>query len=120
MTPRWVKSFYYAGSGLHRAFLSERHVKVHLVFGLLAAVLAVILDLSRTEWILLLLTITMVLTLELVNSVLEDLVDLLEPRIHDRVKIIKDGAAAAVLLAAIAAAVIGILLFLPHVRDILW
>ena len=66
------------------------------------------------EWIVLVFVIAMVLVLELVNSVLEKVVDLVEPKMHHYVQIVKDVFAGCVLVFAIASIIIGVLIFLPY------
>lgn len=66
------------------------------------------------ERILLLLIISLILVLELINATFEKMVDVLKPRIHSYVEIIKDLMAAAVLFASLGAAVIGLVIFVPH------
>ena len=73
---------------------------------------------SRAEAIVLILVITAVLTLEILNTTFEAMIDVLKPRMHHYVEIIKDTMAAAVLLTSLSAAVIGIVIFWPYVRSL--
>lgn len=96
----------------------EQNFRIHVLVAVFVLSLALLLGFSLIEWAVLLLTIGVVLTFEILNSVVEDLIDILEPRIHIQVKIIKDGAAAAVLLTALIAIVIGAILFLPRLAEL--
>ena len=75
---------------------------------------------SVTEWALLALTIGMVLSLELVNTAIEAVVDLVTEEYHPLAKVAKDTSAAAVFVCAIAAVVVGLIIFLPKVIDLLF
>lgn len=111
---RIIRSFHHAFSGLGRVMRYEQNFRIHILVAVFVATLALLLGFSLIEWAVLLITVGVVLTFEIFNSVVEDLIDILEPRIHIQVKIIKDGAAAAVLLTALIAIVIGAILFLPR------
>jgi diacylglycerol kinase len=76
------------------------------------------LEITKTEWILSLFCIALVLSLEAINSAIEYLVDLASPDFHPLAKKSKDIAAAAVLIAAIFALIIGLLIFLPYLNEI--
>ena len=69
------------------------------------------------EWIVLLLLIFFVLLLEIVNTVIERMVDILKPRVHVYVKEIKDLMSVSVLLAAALSIIVGLLIFIPHIID---
>jgi diacylglycerol kinase (ATP) len=94
-------------------FRSQPNAWIHLAAA--AGVIAAgwITGLSVTEWLLLIFAIGLVFTAELANSAIEELVNLVSPGYHEKAKRCKDLAAAAVLAAAITAAVIGVIIFLP-------
>lgn len=104
-------AFAHAFNGLGRAFKTEVHLKLFLAIALLVIAFAFYYNVSTTDWIRLLLCITLVLCLELMNSALEKLCDLVMPEKHPQIKYIKDVMAGAVLLACLFAAGIGILVF---------
>ncbi len=108
------KSFGYALRGIRQAIRAERNMKIHLV--ITAAVLAAgcFFSLARTEWLALVLTISLVLMAEMMNTALERLVDLVSPEKHPLAGQAKDIAAGAVLVAAGGAVIIGCVVFLPH------
>jgi len=107
------KSFLYAFEGFKTAAREEPNFRIHLSVALLALILAVVLAFSLIEWLVLLFTISLVLILELVNTSLEDIVNLVNPETHPLAKKAKDVMAAAVLLSAIISVIIGFVLFLP-------
>jgi undecaprenol kinase len=110
----FFKGFKWAGSGLFYALQTQRNMQVHLAATLLASGLSFWLKLSRLEWLLLLLTFALVWMAEMVNTALEATLDHLAPEIHPQVKIAKDVAAGAVLVASLFAILIGILLWGPR------
>ncbi|WP_088072351.1 diacylglycerol kinase family protein [Gottfriedia luciferensis] len=109
-----IKSFGFAFSGIFRVIKEERNIKIHLVAAVCSTALGFYVHISRIEWLILLLTITIVISLELVNSSIEAVVDLASPDQHPLAKKAKDVAAGAVLVAAIVSVIIGVLLFLPY------
>jgi diacylglycerol kinase (ATP) len=96
------------------AFRTQRNFRIHLVVGTLAIALSVFLQLSRVEIAIIGLTIGAVLTMELLNTALESVVDLtVRQTYHELAKIAKDCAAGAVLVSALAAVLVAGFLMLP-------
>lgn len=108
---RIIQSFYFAFCGLAYLFRTQRNARIELVIGAIACALGVWLRITSTEWCVLVLTIAVVLILEGLNTALEAAVDLASPEVHPLAKTAKDVAAGMVLIAAIAAIVIGVLIF---------
>lgn len=111
---RLLKSFLYAWRGLFKIFKEEQNLRIQLVAAVLAAAAGFFLRISRIEWLVLAIVIAMVILMEIVNSVVERVADVLKPRIDHYAKEIKDIAAAAVMVASIAAAVAGAIIFYPY------
>jgi diacylglycerol kinase len=109
------KSFSYAFQGISTAFKNEPNLKIHLSVALLATGAGFVLGLNRIEWIILAFTIVLVIILELMNTMLESLVDLVSPEMKTDAKIAKDVSAAMVLVSAIFSVIVGILLFTPKI-----
>lgn len=114
-----IRSFGYAIQGIKTAYRNEPNLRVHTFFAILALTLAILLKLNPLEWIILAFTIFYVITLELFNTVLESLVNLVSPEIKPYAKIAKDVAAACVLLGAILSVIVGLILFLPKIIHLL-
>lgn len=104
-----------AARGLASAFEQEANFKIQSLIALAVLVGMFAWNLSAVEKSILVLTILMVLSLELINSQIEKFLDLIEPDHHPRVKVIKDFSAGAVLLAAAGSLAVGLLIFLPHI-----
>lgn len=115
IAPSLLVSFKYAWAGLSYAFHTQRNFRIHLLVGSTAIALAIYLQLNRVEIAIIGLTSGLVLTMELLNTALESVVDLtVKQTYHDLAKTAKDCAAGAVLMAAIAAVLVaGSLLFPP-------
>jgi undecaprenol kinase len=118
---RWrqfQKSFSYALRGLAYVLRYEKNFQAEVVMAVLVIVAMIYFQVTRAESIVLTLVIMGVMVMELLNTVVERVVDILKPRIHPYARLIKDLMAAGVLISAIAAAIIGVLIFLPYVLEI--
>jgi len=112
---RRIASFKYAFNGL-RIFIKEEHnAIIHLFIACCVIIAGFELQISTVEWFAVIFCIALVLSLELINSAIEKTIDFISEEKNDAFKKIKDLSAAAVLIAAIASAVIGLLIFLPKV-----
>ena len=113
---RILNSLKYALRGLVDTYGHENNFRIHVWVSFLVLIFGIFLGVNAKEWIILILVITMVLILELMNTVVERIIDILKPKIHEYVRIIKDITAAAVLVESISAAVIGLIIFYPYIR----
>ncbi len=111
---RLFKSFGYAFKGLFKTFREEQNLRLQTLASLLTLALGIFLGISGPEWAMLIIVICFVLVAEIANSAVERITDVLKPRINSYVKEIKDIMAAGVLLASIAAIVVGVIIFVPH------
>jgi undecaprenol kinase/diacylglycerol kinase (ATP) len=114
-----AKAFVHAFNGMRYFFLHERNGKLQLSVAALVVLLSVGVGISAAEWIAVLLCIGIVLSLEMLNSALEKLCDVVQEEYHPVIKIIKDVAAAAVLWSSLISAVIGLIIFLPKIISLL-
>lgn len=113
-------SFKYAWQGVAYAFRTQRNFRIHVVVGSLAVSLAISLSLPLVELAVIMLTCGIVLTMELVNTALESVVDLtVEQTYHELAKIAKDCAAAAVLISALVSLSVAACLLLPPLWQLL-
>lgn len=108
-------SFKYAFEGLSVAIKKGRNFRAQMVLGVLAIFFGFYLGLSSAEWLVIVIVISSVLILELINTALESIVDIVSPEVRSEAKVAKDMAAASVLVAAIASVVVGLIVFLPKV-----
>jgi diacylglycerol kinase (ATP) len=112
---RTIYSFRHAGRGLAWALSTQANLRVHLVAGVVVLIAALLFRFTAIEFALLFVCISIVFAAELVNTALEVLIDYAWPERHPTVGRAKDVAAAAVLLAAVGTAVVGMLLFGGHI-----
>lgn len=110
-----IKSFEYAAAGLRGILIQERNFKIQLTVGVLAVILGFIFNLTLSEWLDLVIVITLVLIFELINTSIEEIVDLVSPEFQEKARIAKDVAAGTVLVASIGSVIVGVLLFLPKI-----
>lgn len=109
------KSFLFALRGIHLALRTQHNLWIHIAAIVVVLSAGFVLELSTLEWGFLIFAIGLVLTAEIFNTSIEFLVDWIAPERDDQAKRIKDLAAGGVLLAAVTAAVIGALIFLPKI-----
>ena len=118
-----VKQFFtsvsYAIRGAKRLWQTEQNFRLQLFAGLIVLILAFLFPFETWERIVFILLIAMVLILEAINSVFERLVDVLKSRIHPSVRDMKDIMAAAVLVSAVVAVIVGAILFVPMIKNYL-
>lgn len=107
------KSFGYAFEGIAVCVKKERNMKIHCVAAALVVIAGIILEISVTEWCICLVLFGLVMALEMVNTAVEAVVDLVTQERKPLAKIAKDTAAGAVLIAAIMSAIVGCIIFVP-------
>jgi len=115
---RLVDSFNFAIEGLISALKDEKHMKVHILAAIIIVILAIIINASKVEILIISLSVSFVIITELVNTAVEAIIDLVSPERHPLAKLAKDVAAGAVLVAAINALCVGYLLFYDKLLDI--
>ena len=116
---RRLSSFRYAFHGVFQAVQSQHNMWIHIFAAIVVIVAALFFDIGFTEWLFVIFAIGFVFGAELFNSAIETLVDLVSPGENQKAGMIKDIAAGAVLIAAITAAVIGMMIFVPRIIDLL-
>ena len=110
-------SFRYAFSGINYVFKTSRNFKIQLVFALFSLLLGFLLQISRSNYLILISTIISVLVLEILNTSIESLVDLIvSKKFSNLAKISKDCSAGAVLLASINSVIIAVYIFIPKIK----
>ena len=108
-------SFKHAFDGIIYCLKTQPNFRVHLVAGTLAILVGLYFNISYIEFLVLLFTIALVITTEMVNTAIESMTDLITEKYHQQAKIAKDVAAGMVLMTAILSVVVGIFIFLPHI-----
>ena len=116
---RRLNSFAHALRGMGLLVRTQPNARLHLLAAGLVCIAGIYCGLSRMEWLLIVVAIVLVWGAEAFNTALEQLADVVHPAQHPGIGRAKDAAAAAVLIAALGAAVIGVLVFAPHLAT-LW
>ncbi len=110
-------SFRFAFAGLRYVLWSERNARIHLAIAILVLLVSAWLRLSALEWVLIIAAIALVFAGEMLNTVVELTVDMVTSELNPLAKRAKDVAAGAVLVAAIAAAIMGFIILGPRLWD---
>jgi diacylglycerol kinase len=114
-----IKSFKYAADGIRYIYKSQPNFTIHTICALIALFLAALLRFNLTEWALAVVVIGLVLAAEAFNTALERAVDCAGETKSEKARQAKDSAAAAVMILASSAAVVGVLLYLVKIIQLL-
>ncbi|MBP3460967.1 MAG: diacylglycerol kinase family protein [Bacilli bacterium] len=112
-----INSFKYAFNGIKLCIQNEQNMIIHFTVATLVIVCAVFFKISKIEWIICLLLIGLVLMMELLNTAIENICDLVTKKENDYVKIAKDTAAGSVLVMSVISAIIGLMIFVPKLIE---
>jgi len=115
---RLVNSFRWAATGVRHVIATEQNMRLHCIGGLAVFGAAAYFQVSRAEWCVLILCVTMVLATECVNSALERLADRVSMEDHFLIRHAKDASAGGVLIVTLGAAAVGAVIFLPRFWDL--
>ncbi len=107
-----VKSFHYAFKGIRELFTGQHNAQIHLLATVVVVAMGVVFEISRSEWLIIILTIALVIMAEALNTAIEYLADACVPDQHPLIEKAKDIAAAGVLFCAMAAVLVGAIIFL--------
>lgn len=108
----FFKAFLYAGQGIVSAVKSQRNLRIHITAAVYVTVFSFFYELSGTDYVLLMLTFSSVISAELINTAVEAAVDICSPEKNSLAKLAKDAAAGAVLVTAVFAVIVGLIMFL--------
>jgi diacylglycerol kinase (ATP) len=114
-----LKSFKSAFAGIGALLKSEHNARIHIFILILVIVAGIMLRISSLEWIVILFASGLVLVSECLNTAVEYLSDVVSPDYNEKIKRVKDIAAAGVLIAAVISVIIGIIVFLPKIYRLL-
>lgn len=115
---RLIQSFKYAGKGIYYALKEEQNMKIHFLLSFVVLIFAFIFKISAYEAIALVLVISFVVAMEMINTVLERVMDIIKPRMHPYAKHVKDMLAAVVLVSALSSILVGLIIFLPKILEL--
>ncbi|MCE7058897.1 diacylglycerol kinase family protein [Dyadobacter sp. CY343] len=110
-----LRSFTFAGAGIFNLFRYENNARIHLIACIAVVIAGVGFHISPMEWIVIVIQIALVWAAEAFNTSIEKLADLVSADYHPVIKVVKDTAAAGVLILAISAVIIGGIIFVPKI-----
>lgn len=116
---KFRKSFYHAINGVTYLLTFEQNARIHAIAAILVGILAYILEVTRIEAAVLFMAVIMVFAVEIINTAIEKVFDVLHPEDHHIIRAVKDAMAGAVLISSIIALVVAVLIFLPHIKSLL-
>ena len=111
-----VSSFRFAFTGIIRGFIMEKNLRIQVCMGFLMIFFAIYFHVSNTEWAILIICCGLVLCLEMINTAIEKLSDVVSPECNVEIKIVKDLAAGSVLFASVMSVLVALFIFLPKIR----
>ena len=112
---KFLNSLRFAFSGIARCFKDERNLRIQVYLAFVVVCFGLYFRISVNEWIALLICCAMVICLEMLNTSIEKLADVVAPNFNNQIKVIKDIAAGAVLLASMFSIVIALIIFIPKI-----
>ena len=113
-----IKSFKYAFNGLRILIREEHNSRVHFFAVIVVTSAGFYFEITAMEWVTLVLVMGFVVSMEIMNSSIENVCDFISPEKHELIKKVKDLAAAAVLISALSALIIGLIIFVPKFLDL--
>lgn len=114
-----LESFRFAAAGIRHALLTQKNMRIHLCLGVLSLAAGALIGFEMLEMAVLVLTISAVLTAELMNTSIETVVDMVTPNQNELARIAKNVAAGAVLVCATGSVLVGLFLFVPRILRLL-
>ncbi|MGH2646675.1 MAG: diacylglycerol kinase family protein [Ginsengibacter sp.] len=113
---RFLKSFSYAWQGIKYCFRSEKNFRIELLLAFIAFLFAAVLNIAATEWLVILFCSALVLSLEIINTSIERLSNIISISFHSAIKLVKDMAAGAGFLVSLVSLIIACIIFLPKIE----
>lgn len=110
-----IKSIGYAFKGAYYLISREASVKVQFAIGVIMTIAGFYFELSATEWMIQILVIALIMAIEGLNTAIEEIANFIHPDYHKKIGLIKDISAGAVFIFAIAAVIVGLIIYLPKI-----
>jgi len=110
-----LKSVGYAFKGAFLLLKTEASIKIQFIIAVIVTIAGFYYNISSTEWIVQILAIALVMSIEGINTAIEEMANFIHPKPHDKIGLIKDIAAGAVFIASVFASIIGLFIYLPKI-----
>lgn len=117
-TRNFFQSLSYAFNGITYVFLHEQNFRIQIIVSVIVCSLSWVFPLRDSERIVVVLLVIFILVLELVNSAIEKFADIVKPRLHEQVEIVKDIMAGTVLISSFGAIILGFIIFFPYIIEL--
>ena len=114
---KFVKSFEHAIDGVVFLLVNEQNARVHTIITILVGIGVYVFGVTRIEAAILFMAVILVFAIEIINTAIEKMFDLLHPENHSVIRGVKDAMAGAVLISAVIAFVVATLIFIPHIKE---
>jgi len=114
-----VRSFGYALAGIRSCLGSEPNFRIHFSATIVVLILSIACNISTNEWIAVCFCVAFVISMEMLNTAIEKLCDIVHKDVHAGIKKVKDIAAGAVLVSAFFSLISGIVIFLPKIINLI-
>ena len=114
-----LKSFVYAGRGIKYCFKEEVNFRVHVLASTIVIAAGCFFSISSTEWLFVIACCTLVMAMEMLNTAIEKMCNLISTKFYPAIKFIKDVSAGGVLVCAIGSAITGTVIFLPKIINLI-
>lgn len=114
-----LQTFKHAINGISHVFKNEQNFKIHIIATILIIIAGFLFSIDKTEWMIIIIAISVVTSFEIINSAIEYLCNFVSPEYNNKIKHIKDASAGAVLISAIGALFLGLIIFIPKVLELL-
>ncbi len=111
-------SFKHAWDGFVFVLVTQKNAWIHLFFTIVVIIAGLVLKINLVSWLAITISIGLVWSMEIVNTAIEALVDLVSPQFHPTARIAKDAGAAAVLVTAFISVIVGLIVFLPAIFNL--
>jgi diacylglycerol kinase len=108
-----LQSFKYAFNGIKILLKEEHNSRIHLIAAIIVIIAGFVFNINPYEWIVLVIVMGLVISMEIINSAIENICDFISPEKHHLIKKIKDLSAAAVMVCSITAFIVGLIVFIP-------
>ena len=112
---RYVKSFFHALDGIKYATLKEHNMIIIIFAALIATVLGFVFNISAFEWLFTVIIIGLVMAMEMINTAIEAIVDIVSPKYNELAKIAKDTASSATLILSLTALIGALIIYIPKI-----
>jgi len=116
---RFLKSFKYSLQGLKYAYMNEQSMFIHTIVTILAIIMGLVFKISSLEWIITISLLSLTASLELLNTAIEALCDMITKEYHPLAKIAKDTGSAAVFLTSMVGLVAALIIYVPKIIEVL-